>query len=278
MSSLRQRVSLRRVRQGVQLALAHTENWLYATPIGSVKELYLPDFLGIGAQRSVTTWLYENLRQHPQIFIPEQKELHYFDRNFSAGLRYYSYEFQAGRGKVKGEITPAYGHLSPGKIRLVRRVVPDVKLIFFMRNPIDRAWSQALMNLVDLPGKRMAEVDDSEFYSHFRSRRSMERGDYETILDNWLSVFPSKVMYIGFFEDIIHRPRELLGEIFAHIGVSTDVDWGSIPYDRAANKGLRYPMPKQYREFLEEMYCRDIELLYKRFGGPIAFWRCSQGT
>lgn len=38
-----------------------------------------PDFIGIGAQKAGTTWLYKNLKQHPNIWLPEIKELHYFD-------------------------------------------------------------------------------------------------------------------------------------------------------------------------------------------------------
>ncbi len=38
-----------------------------------------PDFLGIGAQKSGTTWLYQNLAAHPQVWMPPVKELHYLD-------------------------------------------------------------------------------------------------------------------------------------------------------------------------------------------------------
>ena len=40
-----------------------------------------PDFLGIGAPKAGTTWLYENLRKHPEVWLPPTKELHYFNRS-----------------------------------------------------------------------------------------------------------------------------------------------------------------------------------------------------
>ena len=47
----------------------------------------LPDFLGIGAQRSGTTWLYEQLRGHPQVVMSsKRKEIHFFDRHYDRGL------------------------------------------------------------------------------------------------------------------------------------------------------------------------------------------------
>jgi len=259
----------------LQLPYSRVEKLLYAHGTLSSKGLCLPDFLGIGAPRSGTSWLYMNLRCHPELYLPDQKELHYFDRNFHKSLGFYSGKFKPGRQKVKGEITPAYGHLPVEIIRFIRTIMPDVKLVYLMRNPIDRAWSSALKGLVRKANRKFEDVDESEFYAHFRSEGNRKRCDHLTNLNNWLNIFPSEQLYIGFFEDIVNRPQELLNEIFAHIGVSRDVDWNSFPGDRVINKGPGVPMPQKYRDFLEEMYCQDIEALYELFGDPIARWRCS---
>lgn len=73
-----------------------------------------------------------------------------------------------------------------------------------MRNPIDRAWSQVLMNLTR--DRKYEEIHQSDFVDHFGADRFLMRGDYRTILDHWLSVFPEKQLFIGFFEDIVERP------------------------------------------------------------------------
>ncbi|MDY7079448.1 MAG: sulfotransferase [Chloroflexota bacterium] len=257
-----------------RLAYAYAEKWLSARAIHAGAKSCLPDFLGIGAQKAGTSWLYENLRHHPELYLPEPKELHYFDWDFLESLRSYSARFEPGRQKVKGEITPGYGILSLRRIRLIRAIMPDVKLIFFMRNPIERAWSQALMNLVSIPGRKYEEVHESEFDAHLKHERSVRRGDYLTILDNWLRVFPSERLYIGFFEDIASSPQELLGEIFAHLGVSREVDWESFPFREVINRSPSVSMPQKYRESLQKMYCQDIEILYERFGDRVAAWRC----
>lgn len=254
------------------------EKWAYAHGISSTGRLCLPDFLGIGAQKAGTTWLYRNLTHHPEVYIPQEAihyDLHYFDLNFHRSLRFYANKFRAGRDKVKGENTPAYGVMPVKSIRFVRAVMPDARLILMMRNPIDRAWSHALMGLVARTSRSPEEVKETEFYAHFQSKRSLERGDYLSILDGWLSLFPRDQLYIGFFEEIAHRPQNLLSKVFAHIGVSSDVDWSSFPYDQVVNRGPTIPMPAKYRDFLERMYCQDIEILYQRFGAPVAGWRCS---
>jgi hypothetical protein len=274
LGGVNQGTSLKRISGRLLTASSYVDKWLYASSLRSSADLHLPDFLGIGAQRAGSTWLHKNLKHHPQIYLPEPKELHYWDREFCASLTSYSEKFQPGSQQAKGEITPAYSLLPLSRIRLIRGIMPGLKLIFLMRNPIDRAWSQALMNLVDLPQRQFEDVDEGEFVAHFRAARSVKRGDYGTILDHWLSVFPEDQMYIGFFDDIVKRPRELLGEVCTYLGVSTDVDWESFPYNHVVNKGPSIPLPKQYRGFLEEMYCQEVEALYERFGTPVAAWRC----
>ena len=143
-----------------------------------ILNLRLPDFLGIGAQKSGTSWLYENLKLHPEIYVSEQKELHYFDKKLNDSLFSYSGNFKNGLGKVKGEITPAYSILQIEKICLIKKLMPRVKLILLLRNPIERAWSHALMDLIVRPHRPYEEVEKEEFIKHFNAEYAINRGDY----------------------------------------------------------------------------------------------------
>ena len=102
-----------------------THRWLYSSQLRSASKLTLPDFLGINAQKSGTSWLAKNLRYHPEIFVSKEKELHYFDRNYHRSLRHYGKHFLAGRNQVKGEITPAYAILEPKVIRFIQTLMPE---------------------------------------------------------------------------------------------------------------------------------------------------------
>ena len=241
---------------------------MYRHGFKSAAGLTLPDFLGIGAQKSATTWLHHNLKAHPQIFVPqgEEKELHYFDDHVNHHeLDYYAKFFEAGQGKIKGEITPAYGILPISEIRFIRTVLPDLRLIFLMRNPIDRAWSHALMELTWKANRRIEEISDEEFIAHFQSPASRQRGDYETILNNWQRVFPAERFFIGFYDDVIARPRELLADVFHHLGVSTDVDWGKFPLEKRFYEGSGMPMPERFRTVLGEIYQPAMDRMGERW-------------
>ena len=284
------------VPRALKLRYWRIEKRWYAAWPGAANRLPLPDFLGIGAQKAGTTWLWENLRRHPEIFLPDKKELHYFDNKFDQSLRYYTHRFEEARGRIKGEITPAYGILPRDRIDFIRAIMPRVRLIFLMRDPVERAWSQAVMDLVVRRGRAFHEVSESEFLAFLESERSVSRGLYCRMLDNWLSLFPSEQLYVGFFEDIRERPREFMSELFAHLGVSRDVDWGSFPLQRVIQPSVTprgaegpgrgvaaaagdagsepAPCPDSVRERIRQLYAEELARLSERYGKRVAHWRC----
>ena len=80
-------------------------------------------------------------------FAVDLKELKYFSNRFELeDLRNYLTHFHNGAEKIKGEASPSYSMLPTSTIRLIRALVPDLKLIYLMREPISRAWSHARHN------------------------------------------------------------------------------------------------------------------------------------
>lgn len=260
--------------RGAVRELRLAEQWLYARSILSTDGLTLPDFVGIGAQKAGTTWLHVNLRHHPDVYVPpERQDLHYFNQHQEKGVRHYAACFADGAGKVKGENTPAYGVMAPAKIRRVYDLLPDARILFVMRDPVERSWSHARMTLTRAEGRTLDDVSDDAFYEHFRWSRSRKRSDYLTILDNWTTVYPDEQIFVGFFDDIVTRPRVFLERVFQHVGVTRDVDWDGFPYNRVVNKGPKAPIPDRFLDVLLDMYSDQTRRLQERFGGPTLDWR-----
>ncbi len=261
----------------VPLRRAYERGWMDAS------RLTLPDFLGIGAAKAGSTWLFHNLRAHPGLYLPPEKELHYFCHRYHRSLRSYARRFAPGSGRVVGEITPNYAILPVEKIRSIGRLMPDLRLLFIVRDPIERAWSHARMRLVRQDGRSRAEVSDAELVAHFRGAHSRANGDYQAIIDRWLSVFPPERLWLGFFEDISQRPRQLLSEVFRHLGVDDDVDWEGMPYATRIDRGVRgeddrskpdgkEPIPPHLRRVLEDLYGPSIEGLRTTIGPRVDAW------
>ena len=105
---------------------------------------FQPYFLGIGAQKSATSWISKCLNEHPDICVALSKETHFFsdDKRFSQGIEHYKLYFTncCNKNIHKGEYSTTYlfSKFAPQRIC---NMYPDVKLIVSLRNPVDRAIS-----------------------------------------------------------------------------------------------------------------------------------------
>ena len=235
-----------------------------------------PDFIGIGAQKAGTTWLYRNLQAHPEVWMPPIKEIHYFDEKVdlegglvsrirgdrpadkrwrrqivtllrrplgvvSSGelpwdLKYflgapndgwYASLFEPGLGKTTGEMTPDYAILNKQDVARVHALMPRAKIVFMMRNPIERPWSVANMGL-RIRGKSMEDVTIKSFLRKARNRRVRRMTDYLRAIDTWGSFYPPERIFVGFLEDVHFFPEELLASVYGFLGVDPSAANGVI--------------------------------------------------
>lgn len=244
------------------------EKWLYYHGWLEARQLSLPDFLCIGSQKAGTTWLYENLRCHPDLFLPDRKELNYFSskyRFYGLPLDAYGNYFTLAKG-IKGEVTPC-ANLPLRRIRFIKTIMPSLKLILIIRNPVERMWASALMYLVRAQNRPFESINDEEFYRLFRNPDLYSRGDYPTILKNWRTVFPEKQLHICFYEDLVKNPEQFLRQIFRFLGASESVDWDAFPVNNFFNKSPEHEMPPHIRTHLQALYKNSLERLRHEFPG-----------
>ena len=284
----------------------------------------------IGAQRAGTTWLWDRLRQHPEIWMAPVKELHYFDRErrypspsrlSEASIlrrvlgastdaralrrtwwrRLRSYPSRSGLSEMRwdlryflghvddrwyrslfptrgdllcGEVTPAYSILDEADIRNVLHVSPDVKIIFIMRDPIDRAWSHA--RLAFRSELFRGRVSTPALLSFLHSPAQLRRGDYPKILRSWeLHVAPENLA-LRFYDDLQQDPGAFLEDLHRFLGVSSyrSPDWVS---STRVNAGPRADLPDSIRTELERLYAPTLRWLADRFGGAPRRWQSKLG-
>ena len=214
------------------------------------------------------------MARNPECIDPT--EVRYFSQSFRLPLQHYSDLFVPGRERIKGDKSPSYCYVPAYRIRFIRSIMPSVRLVFMMRNPVERAWSHAVMSLVKHARRRIEEIPQSRFYTFFSRHR--EWGCYSKVLDRWLRVFRDEQLYISFFDQIVSDPIGLLRNVCAHVRADTGVEWSQFPYRRVVNAGQGLPIPAEYRTVLEEMYREEIARLDRRFGGVVSWWRNAAGT
>tara|TARA_R110000782_G_scaffold45706_16_gene101412 strand:+ start:9023 stop:9910 length:888 start_codon:yes stop_codon:yes gene_type:complete len=104
----------------------------------------LPDFVCIGGMRCGSTTLWMLLKSHPSVFMPDEKELHFFDRveriTPSDSAEYAANFRDASRDALLGEFTPSY-LTRAGVAGRIADTLPNARLLVILRNPLDRAWS-----------------------------------------------------------------------------------------------------------------------------------------
>ena len=150
-----------------------------------------------------------------------------------------------------------------------------MRIVFMMRNPIERDWSDSIHILTRKKNKRSVEaVPIEEFRRMLNDPWMYRNSDYLKIIDTWYSVFPKEQILLMFYDELSANPQQYLTKIFDHIGVTTDVDWSAFPYNKRYNVNPPKEIPPELLEILRARYCPVIEELYQRFGDDIAAWRC----
>ncbi|MEM9325722.1 MAG: sulfotransferase domain-containing protein [Bacteroidota bacterium] len=188
----------------------------------------LPHFLVIGAEKAGTTWLYQALRRHPDIFLPDTKEIHFFNRfnsllepvrHYELGVEWYHRFFKrSAPHQLRGEITPMYLSDEAAGWRIAT-LLPQVKLIYILREPVSRAYSHYWM------ARRKGLVSNtfSELIAQ-RDPRFIGRGFYSGQIEHYLSLFPQEQMMGLTFDSLFNDKSSSLSRILQFIGVRSDED------------------------------------------------------
>ena len=230
----------------------------------------LPSFIIIGAQKCGTTSLYKYMVEHPQILPAVRKELHFFNwvskpgnKKKAEGVDWYLSQFPKipnGKNLITGEATPTY-LVDPHTPQRMFKLLPDVKLIVLLRNPVDRAVSHYHHNRrmskqrEPLPfEKAIAKeserlklekeklISDENYRSLFHRYYSyLERGVYIEQLERWMSIFPREQFLILKSEDFYENPDVTLQEVFEFLGLSNyqvanKKKYNQLPYEPRAPK------------------------------------------
>ncbi len=269
-------------------------------------------FMCIGAQKTGTTWLYHNLKEHPEIALSSIKELHFFDgvelqrrnnirRLFSGHhldvrwrkhlkrgiisilkfsdlkdsfwiVRYTMTTRSLSRiGKYKsllrelgnnysyvGDITPEYSTLSKGTVDEIYKNFPELKVIFVMRNPVERDWSQFRMTLRNRKMK-LSEINPLSFYRHNLS------SDYMRTIRNWAKYYNLNQMHIGFYEELQINQLYFLNSIIHYFGLTPFKD---VPKTNKFNPGVQMQIPVDIERVLYQKYEKliaELSIFCQRF-------------
>ena len=198
-----------------------------------------PGFLGVGTQKGGTTYLYELLKRHPQVFLAEPKEQHFFSLHWQRGPDWYGNQFASAKADhLCGEITPYY-LFHPEAPARIHSLLPNVKLIVLLRDPVERALSQYFhsrrlgLDHMDLEEAFAAETgrlkNSTETLKHGLSHLShqqhsyVSRSRYEEQLRRFDRYFNSDQILLLKSEDLFSNPASIMARIIKFLGLNSAI-------------------------------------------------------
>jgi hypothetical protein len=172
-----------------------------------------PDFLYIGIARAGSTWLFEMLRQHPEIFVPPAKDVYFFDRYFDKGLEWYFSHFKhAGAAKAVGELSHDY-YFSEKALKRIGETLPEVRLICCLREPVGRLVSGYVYN------RTTALRSGVSLASYAAQGEIATQFEYYHHLKRYVDYFGRDRVLVLFFEDMVEAPETYMRTIYGFLGV-----------------------------------------------------------
>ena len=277
----------------------------------------LPTFLIFGTRKAGTTSLYHYLDEHPGVFMSALKGTRYFlvdpdNPETTAHLpvqtieQYKSYFEGAKAGVAVGEASPSYlaNMRAPERIRAL---IPDTRLIASLRNPVDRMYSQYLMDMRLRPSEQRVSLTKNNLDDWFES------GLYGKYMRNYYSHFDSSQILVLIFENWIKNREAMLHQLYSFIDVDPSFlpnlekvyNKGGVPKNESVANLLKHrafhiklkpfvpdvvrsainkvrnrnmekapAMDPVLREYAAERYGEDIELLESVTGLDFSVWKC----
>jgi len=185
---------------------------------GSNVHSSLPTFVVIGAMKAGTTTLHAWLAEHPDVCMSARKELDFFveDGNWERGVGWYRLRFAScAAERARGESSPNYAktHADPGVPKRMYSVVPDARLIYLVREPIERMRSMYRHLVIDGTETRSfvdALTEDDDY---------LQTSRYIQHIGAYLKHYPKDRFLVITTEQLAAEPEATLAAVHSHLGV-----------------------------------------------------------
>ena len=205
----------------------------------------LPDFIIIGSMKCGTTSLYYDICEHPCTLAAAYDEIGFFDSNFHLGINWYRSMFprkkqiedvkQKEGTAITGEDTPFY-FWNPIAAKRIKKLLPNIKLITILRNPIDRAYSEyqdwvgresnspsfetVVENELNIQRKYPSLITEENFKVFNQKNSHLLKGVYVDQLKIWRELFPKEQIFTLSTENLNSEPIASLELVFQYLNLS----------------------------------------------------------
>lgn len=240
----------------------------------------LPTFLGIGSQRCASTWLDKVLQEHPDIVLAPKEYQFWSNKIRTESLDSYCKLFRElqkdGITLVRGEIDPSYAVMRREEIAIVKQIIPDLKIILIIRNPVERLISQITR------GWTYYYVDKGASTSRniFKLLRSVDNGlshrftDYTQIYQNWSYFFGEGNIHIELYDSLKADSREVIKETLSFLEVDQEFSFPEDVFMKKPNSSKinEEEIPHLLKWYLSKKWLPKVHTLQEELDLDLSFW------
>ena len=179
---------------------------------------------------------------------------------------------------IRGDISPWYSRLRRHSVESLRRIIPDLKAVLIIRNPIARSWSQAMVELSFMKDVPADQVPIGRILRHVVRRRTNRYNDYQPVIELWDDVFGAGCVHVDIFDKVKTDPNGLLRGILKHVGADRDLRVADellkeqVASTEKAIKGVKVEMPEFMRWLLATQWLEPTRRLNAKLDGMVDSW------
>jgi len=186
--------------------------------------------------------------------------------------KWYKSLFHSEADQVSGEHTPGYYFLDLEHVERIHKLMPECRIIFFIRNPVEQIWSMVKFMNFKVYKKNYDDMSHDDLKNICDTAFRFINSDYLLHLSKWEKVFPKDNIFIGFYDEICECPEDLLLRIFGFLGIEKLKNQIFPVAHRNVNKGPEYDLPDDIRVMLVLRSFDNLKRLHERFGGYATKW------
>jgi hypothetical protein len=196
-------------------------------------------------------------------------------------LYWYAAHFKPENGgeprPVRGEISPRYARLKAWQVNRIAELLPELRIIFTLRHPIERVWSQTLYDFGRLAGRDIRKVGLLEFLRQLERARSRLSANYPRTIQIWSEAFGQQALHISFFDQLRDDPASYVNDILRHIGATSP--W-ILPEEFISKKvfatralvGRERDIPELVRWYIADQLLEPTKRLNDLLEGRVSSW------
>ena len=253
------------------------------------------DYMHIGASRAASCWVWENIRDHPELHNPTgKKNVRYWNRKLEKSrgavrhgiksLDNYKANYQRINGKLNIDMTDSNSWISKEQVQEVFETYPDVKVSYCFRNPVETMWSHTHRKVDNTtPVKFMNLLATNRKVKTVEKQAKMVSGkllpyrcnvDYRENYNKWSQ---HTDLHVILFDDIKHNPKNVLISIADFIGIDNTF-WDKSEQNNQS-KQVTNKTPKKskitekYAQILIDELSDEITFMEELFSRDFSHWR-----